>query len=464
MEDSEMISYCQLKISKKEILFLLNALIVISLGLAACAPASQPTLATPVEQSKSTQVASEQKAEPTSASAETKKLTILLPVDWRPVVDSIAPDWEKETGVKLEIVSLAYDEVHDKIVSSAKGGSDIDIIYVDTVWPAEFAKAGFLSPVDNYVTDEMRKGIDKPLFDQLVWDGKLWAFPFNNQSKWLFYNKEILQKGGYTNPPKTLDEMESISRSLMEKGLVKYGTAWGWSQSEGLICDVTSLLNGFGGSWQDDKGNWAFNDTNGKEMLKWMVDSIGPKGWADPASTSMNDRTVLNPFLVGDTAFVFNWAFAWGLIQDPKESKVMDKVGITIIPASEKSGLVSSSVTGGGGWGILKTSKNPDLAAKLLQKLMTRDVQLKALELQQNMPVWTEMYSDSEILKKYPYFKDMGAQFQYAHFRPVLPWYSEWSLQSQVEIQAALTSSKAPEKAIEDLGQWSNAKSQEYSK
>lgn len=414
--------------------------LLLSLVTAACAPTPTPEATQP----------------------KPKTLTLLLPVDWRPVVDWIAPQWKEETGIDLEIISLAYDEVHDKIVSSARGGADVDIVYVDTIWPAEFAKAGFLIPVDKYVTEEMRKGIAKPLFDQLVWEGKLWAFPFNNQSKWLFYNKEILEKAGYDHPPRTWEEMEEMSRTMMEKGLVKYGTAWGWAQAEGLICDVTLFLYGFGGRWRDEKGNWVFNDEAGQKMLQWMVNSIGPDGWADPASTSLNDRTVLNPFLVGDTAFVLNWAFAWGLIQDPKESKVVDKVGIALIPASEESGLVSSSVTGGGGWGILTNSDTPELAAKLLQRFMSREVQVQALDLQQNMPVWTEMYSDPEILKAYPHFKAMGPQFQYAHFRPVLPWYSEWSLQAQVEIQAALTSAKTPQQALDDLAEWSTQKSKEY--
>jgi len=196
--------------------------LLLSLVTAACAPTPTP--------------------EPTQPKPKT--LTLLLPVDWRPVVDWIAPQWKEETGIDLEIISLAYDEVHDKIVSSARGGADVDIVYVDTIWPAEFAKAGFLIPVDKYVTEEMRKGIAKPLFDQLVWDGKLWAFPFNNQSKWLFYNKEILEKAGYDHPPRTWEEMEEMSRTMMEKGLVKYGTAWGWAQAEGLICDVTLFLRG----------------------------------------------------------------------------------------------------------------------------------------------------------------------------------------------------------------------------
>jgi multiple sugar transport system substrate-binding protein len=399
---------------------------------------------------------------PTQEVAKEETLTILLPIDWRPIIDEISPQWEEQTGVKIEIISLAYDEVHDKILSSARGGADVDIVYVDTIWPAEFARAGYLLPVDKYITAEMRRGIDKPLFEQLVWDGKLWAFPFNNQSKWLFYNREILERAGYDRPPKTWEEMETMSRRMMDMGLVKYGIAWGWAQAEGLICDVTAFLYGFGGQWLEGPGVWGFADRAGVDMLEWMMDSIGEGGWADPASTSLNDRTNLNPFLVGDTAFVLNWAFAWGLIQDPNESQVVDNVGITLIPAAESSGLVSSSVTGGGGWGILAGSDTPDLAAELLQYLITEEVQTKALELQQNMPVWTAMYNDPMILKAYPHFEAMGPQFQYAHFRPVLPWYSEWSQKAQAEIQAALTGTKSAQEALSDLKDWSDNKSKEY--
>lgn len=391
-----------------------------------------------------------------------RTLTVLAPVDWRPILDEVASDWYQQKGIELEIVSLAYDEVQTRIVTSARGGADVDIVYVDTIWPAEFAKAGFLRPVDDYVPESLRAGIAPALLDQLEWNGHLWAFPYNNQSKWLFYNREILERAGFSKPPETWEEMEAMSREMMSRDLVKYGIAWGWTQAEGLICDATVIFGGFDGFWQNSSGAWAFNTSGAVEALNFMTESIGSEGWADPASVNLNDRTNLNPFLAGDTAFVTNWAFAWGLIQDPNESEVVDKVGITIIPASESGSDPSSSVTGGGGWGVFANSDSPELAMEFLQYLTTYDKQLKALELQQNMPIYTDMYSDREVLEDYPHFRDFGAQFEYAHFRPVLPWYTEWSLQAQIEIQKALTGAKSPEAAISDLYDFSMEKSEEY--
>jgi len=437
----------------------LFGLIVLSLALMpACSTTSDTVAPEPETEGEAAPVEEDGTVEEPSA----QTLTILAPVDWRPILDYVAEDWAAETGVTLDIVSLAYDEVQTSIVTSATGGADVDIIYVDTVWPAEFAQAGFLLPVEDYVTEELTSAIAPALLDQLTWDGHLWAFPYNNQSKWLFYNETILAEAGYDAPPATWEEMEAMSRDMMEQGLVEYGIAWGWAQAEGLICDATVILGGFDAVWQDADGAWAFDEAATVAGLEFMANSIAEDGWADPASISLNDRTNLNPFLAGDTAFVTNWAFAWGLIQDPNESQVVDQVAITVIPASEGASVPSSSVTGGGGWGVMANSDTPELAAEFIQYLIGYENQVTALSLQQNMPIYTDMYSDPDILAEYPHFEAMGPQFEYANFRPVLPWYSEWSLQAQIEIQSVLTDAKTAQDAYTDLYQFSVEKAEEY--
>jgi multiple sugar transport system substrate-binding protein len=138
-------------------------------------------------------------------------------------------------------------------------------------------------------------------------------------------------------------------------------------------------------------------------------------------------------------------------------------VGIALIPAADGADVPSASVTGGGGWGVLANSDSPELAVEFIQLLIDRDNQKLALELQQNMPVYTDMYSDPQILADNPQFEAFGPQFQYAKFRPVTPWYTEWSLRAQQEIQAALTGAKSSEQAVTDLATFTEEKTEEYS-
>lgn len=108
---------------------------------------------------------------------------------------------------------------------------------------------------------------------------------------------------------------------------------------------------------RDDNGNWVFNNENGVAGLKLMVDSI-QNGNADPGSINYTDREVLNPFMAGDIPFVLNWAFAYALANDPAESTIAGNVGIGLVP-SNSDGVVSSPVTGGGGFAIASTSEHP---------------------------------------------------------------------------------------------------------
>jgi multiple sugar transport system substrate-binding protein len=138
--------------------------------------------------------------------------------------------------------------------------------------------------------------------------------------KFYYYNEDALQKGGVAAPPKTYEELVEVSKQLVEKGVVKHGQSWGWNQAEGLICDWQQVMHAFGGEWWDKSGQWSFNQGGAARDLEYMVANLKSKLF-DPASPTLNDRTTINVFARGDTAFMTNWGFAWSLVNDPKESK-----------------------------------------------------------------------------------------------------------------------------------------------
>ena len=108
-------------------------------------------------------------------------------------------------------------------------------------------------------------------------------------------------------PPKTWDELKEMSRDMMDKGICKVWYCVGASQAEGLICDLTTMIYSFGGTWQKEDGSFDINSESANNAVQFMYDSI-QDGWADPASITYTDRDCLDPFMAGDAAFVMNWA------------------------------------------------------------------------------------------------------------------------------------------------------------
>lgn len=379
--------------------------------------------------------------------AKPEKLTLICTTDDVALFEHVGKQFEETYGIKVELISQAYDNTHQKIATSFSGKADVDLVYVDTPWPAEFASLGITIGLDDYMTEEFKSNIIDVTLEQMVCDGQTQAIPYCNNGKWMFYNKKALEAGGYTQPPKTWDELKAMSNDLMEKGIVKYGIAWAGKQAEGLICDMTTMLYAFGGSWLDDSGKMAFNSDAGAAGLSVMADSI-KEGWADPASATYGDRENLDPFMAGDVAFVMNWSFAWGLANDVNASKIAGDVGVCLIPGNGT--VESASVTGGGGLGIMSTSKYPDYAWKYIEMVASEETQKFALENNATLPTLKSLYENKELKEKYEFLELMYPQYAYAHFRPQLAGYSEWSNTLQPKISAVLVGEMDAKAALDE--------------
>lgn len=92
------------------------------------------------------------------------------------------------------------------------GGTPIDVIICDSVWTAEFTEAGMITPVDDYISAELKEDLFPGFVDQCSYEGKLMALPMCAQTKWLYYNTDLLEQAGYSEPPKTWDELLKWAR------------------------------------------------------------------------------------------------------------------------------------------------------------------------------------------------------------------------------------------------------------
>lgn len=419
---------------KKLVVFMLCTLIAASLLFAGCS--------TEAEEKKTDGKTGGEEEKPES-------LTIITSTDFKAFLEELGKQFEEEEGIKINVISEAYDNTHNKITTGVMGGSAVDMAYLDTIWPAEFAASGIALPLDEYLTDEAREGIIDACIDQLVYDGKTYGIPYVNNGKWMFYNKRILKDGGYDEPPATWEELFAMSKDLADRGLVKYGISYGSMQAEGIVCDMTSWLYAYGGEWMNESGEFVFNSDEGVAALEAIVESLG-NGCADPASITYNDRTCLDTFLAGDTAFAMNWSFAWDLVQSEADSHVLGDVGICLMPGGEKSGVLSASVSGGGGMCMLSTTVNPYWSWKFMEKLLDPEVQVQAMANGGTLPTLKSAYEDEELLAQYPYLKDFYPQYEYMHYRPVMVQYGEWSNIMQQALSAAMSGEKSAKEALDD--------------
>ena len=113
------------------------------------------------------------------------------------VVESMVPEFNKDyPNVKVDIETLTYDQMRDKLVSSFQSPTaTYDLIIVDNPWMVDFAKANFLQPLDARIDgtpDYDAADFFTPLTDITTVDGKRYGVPFYNYALGYLYNTDDL--------------------------------------------------------------------------------------------------------------------------------------------------------------------------------------------------------------------------------------------------------------------------------
>lgn len=355
-------------------------------------------------------------------------------------------------GVKVNVTFVAYDALHDKLVTSISGDQPAyDAVLVDDIWYAKFAEAGWLLDVTDKITPEMREGVFEAAWDVTTYKGKVWGMPWLLDQKYFFYNHRMLQEAGIAAPPSTWEELVEQGKILKEKGIVEYPIIWSWGQFEAAICDLVTLIYGNGGEFFDAENKPVFNDERGVEALAWMVESI-KNGISNPGSITSVEEDVRNVFSQGKAAFATNWVYMYELTQDPKESNVVGEVSMALMPVFERGkdeGIASATINGSMGYSVTAKSANKEVAWQFLEYLTSREIQEEFSA--HMLPIWKASFEDPALVEKNPVTTPMfEEQFPYAHVRPKVPYYTEASKAIQLAMQEALTGQKSPQQAFDD--------------
>ncbi|QPZ39196.1 extracellular solute-binding protein [Paramicrobacterium chengjingii] len=353
---------------------------------------------------------------------------------------------EKYPDITVNPTFVAYEALHDKIVTAAPSGT-YDVVLMDVIWPAEFAEKGIVTDVTDRFSDKWN---DEMLGGALItaeYKDKFYGVPWYPSTKLFYYNKDMVERAGYSEADiETWDGVLEVAQAMKDQGIVDYPLAWSWAQAEALICDYAQLLGAFGGEFTNDDGELIINEEPGVQALTWMKNSIDD-GLTNPNSTTFLEDDVNKTMASGQAAFSLNWESTFRDLNDESISDVVGQVGVSATPSGpdgERPG-----VNGAMALGIASKSKNKDAAWNFITFISSQSEQEKFVT--STLPSWKSSYDDPEITKTNPDVFS-AAQVGYADgiLRPQVPNYSQVSQIIQVELQNALLGKKSPQQAMDD--------------
>ncbi len=370
------------------------------------------------------------------------------------VNDMTADFMAAHPNIKVETEFVPYEDLRNKAMLAYGSSSPYDVTLVDDIWFAEYASKGMVMDITDKVPQEYKDGVLGGGWNFVTKGGKIVGLPWFLDTMYLFYNKAMLEEAGFTEQPKTLEELIDMGRTLKEKGIVEYPFVFSMAQAEALICVYANFMEAMGRDFQDADGNWIIQDT-GVEPLNMLIDMLN-EGLINPNSTEYLEEDVRMVFSSGDAAFCLNWMYMYDLAKNPDESSLApEAVGVMVMPGAE--GVKEhAAMSGSMGLSVMSNSAHPEEALLYVEYLTSKELQDTYSNLQ--MPVWSASYDDPVIIEGREELAGAAKlAFDVMNARPSVPNYQEASAIMQADIQSALLGDISAEDALNDAVEQMNS-------
>ncbi|RSX51381.1 ABC transporter substrate-binding protein [Bifidobacterium goeldii] len=297
------------------------------------------------------------------SSSGSEKTTITVWA-WEPLIEKTVAGFEKENpNIKVKVVNAGTNNDEYTALSNAvnAGSGAPDLVQLDFNAVPQFAYSGALEDMSQYGGDKVLSKFTAGAQSGATVDGKMYGMPMGTGPMALFYNKDVFDKAGVTEAPKTWDEYYEAAKKIHALGSDYYITSD--TGDAGFAMSMIWLAGGQ--PFKVDGENVTINLTGDSgvkafaEFWQKMIDEdlIDTKtaGWSDEWYKSLNNGHIAS-LITG----------AWMPIT--LENSVADAAGkYRVANTPTPNGEEVNSENGGGALAIVKGSKNAEAAYKFAE-------------------------------------------------------------------------------------------------
>ncbi|CAN5597141.1 ABC transporter substrate-binding protein [soil metagenome] len=336
------------------------------------------------------------------------------------------------------------------------GGGEIDLIGGDVVWPAQFAANGWIEDLSDRFTEEERQAFLPAPVESCTYEGAVYGVPWFTDAGMLYYREDLLEKSGFSEPPKTWEELQEQATRVTEESDAEDGFVFQAAEYEGGTVNGLEYIWTAGGDVLAGKNLEDVvidgpREVEGLSIERGMVES----GVAPQAVSTYAEQECQAAFLNGRAVFCRNWPYMYALASDENQSGIEPgQVGVAPLPVATGQ---DESFSGLGGWNFYlnaTSSEEEKDAAYEFVKFATAPEQQRFRALNGSfLPTLQDLYDDREIVEKVPVIALGEQAIKNARPRPLSPYYSDMSLVMAEQFNGCVKGAKSPEEAARTLDQ-----------
>ncbi|WP_034915633.1 sugar ABC transporter substrate-binding protein [Erwinia sp. 9145] len=271
---------------------------------------------------------------PLAAAADTTLTIATIANGDMTIMQQIASRYEQShPGIHLQWKIMSDAELRkENLAAMSSGQAGFDVITVGTYEAPLWGQKGWLTPLNALPADYDADDLLKPVRKALSSNNTLYALPFYGESSMTYYRKDLFAAKNLTMPDDpSWSDINRLAAKLTDRakginGLCLRGSA-GWGDNVALI---TTMANGYGAQWFDDRWQPMLNSPEWREVLQDYVQMVRDYGPSDTVKNSFGE--ILRLVAQGKCAMWVDSTVAAGMLVNPQISMVADKIDFAPAP------------------------------------------------------------------------------------------------------------------------------------
>jgi multiple sugar transport system substrate-binding protein len=261
-----------------------------------------------------------------------------------------APDFEKLTGAKVNVITVPFSDLYQKLLTDwSTGTNSIDGGVFAPQWMVDYVTPGLIEDLsDRIAKDTALKLDDIGRFFRdfsMKFAGKTYMITLDGDFQMVYYRRDVAKELGLS-APQTWDDYIAFAKAAHGKdmngdGKGDFGSCIAKKRNAQSYWMITSIASAFlqskgtsQGAFFDSKDmSPLYNNDAFAEALKVYQETTK---YAPPDEINLDVGDTRNLFTSGQCALTLDWGDIGTLAIDKEKSKVIDKVGAVILPGSKK--------------------------------------------------------------------------------------------------------------------------------
>lgn len=283
--------------------------------------------------------------------------------------DTVGDAFTEKTGATLNVDFVQWADAHDRFVTAIAGGTTPDVAETGTTWTAEFADAGALAPIGDYVTEA---GLDDDLVEGLVdsgtYDGDLYGMPWYAGVRSIIYRTDVFDELGLAAPTTWQELVDAATVIKAQRpDLTPFPVA---GDAEMLTYPWVWGAGGEVATLEGDQWVSGLDSAKSRDGIAFYTGLATEHDFSTAGATTWKETDILDNFAQGTVAMAISGSWTPAALLE-KAPDLEGKLGAIPIPG--QTGGISPSVLGGSHLSMFNTSKNKDLAWEFMQLMTTGD-------------------------------------------------------------------------------------------